>query len=296
MPATKRRNDDAILPLRAPKQQKTTASHPLGGNSSPSQHEALLSRWVALGKEFMDAVRVTISFFTGGEWLVFRATACRCLRTCHPQVGRDARDTLPVTAHSPSLPVEDGYASRLIPSPPPTPPPAPPPRASTSTHRLPTRQPIPTFSAEPTTSKLPTQLSTSAPAAPGIHQPARPARPNGSISLPPSQPAKYANARANAVASTSKTTLPAREDPKVSGFPGGAQSTGLMSPPSTQASESEIHSAVNAVTQRYPEVGAALQEHDRQRRRKVSTKKYIQREHIHAKQVGGVSSVRCEQY
>ena len=205
-----------------------------------------------------------------------------------PQGRRNTQDTLPVSAPPQQLPFEDGYASGHIPSPPPTPPPAPPPRASTSTHRLPARQPIPTFSAAPTTSK---QLSTSAPAVHGIHQRVHSAQPNGDISLPPSQPAKYVNARANAVASTSKTTLPAREDPKVSGFPGGAKSTGLMSPPSTQASESSIVTTRNAVAQRYPEVGAALQERDRQRRRKVSTKKYIQREHIHAKQVSETSNM-----
>ena len=197
-----------------------------------------------------------------------------------PQGRRNTQDTPPVSAPPHPLPVEDGYTSGHIPSPPLTPPPPLPPRAATSSHRLPARQPIPTFSAASTTSK---QLSTSAPAVPDMHQRVLSAQPNGDIRVPPSQPPKYVNARVNAIASTSRTPLLPREDPKVSGFPGGPQSTGLMSPPSTQASESSIYSVV---TRQYPEVGAALQQ--AAPKRKKSTKKYIERPHILAKEVSRI--------
>ena len=101
-------------------------------------------------------------------------------------------------------------------------------------------------------------------------------------------PALRMSSSANAVASTSKTTLPAPEAPKVSGFAGDTRASGLMSPPSTQASESSVRSAV---TQRYPEVGAALAENAH--RRKKPTKQYVEREHIHAKQVSSVHVCVC---
>lgn len=60
MPSIKRRADDSLLPLRAPKQRKTTAHHPCGGNSSPAQFESLGSRWLNLGKQFMTVMRDTL--------------------------------------------------------------------------------------------------------------------------------------------------------------------------------------------------------------------------------------------
>ncbi|TBU64826.1 hypothetical protein BD310DRAFT_805286 [Dichomitus squalens] len=258
MPATKRPADDAILPLRVPKQPKRTTTHPLGGNSSPSQYEALLARWSKVGMEFVALMKDTVLSVIGS--------------------GRDAPESLSVPPPTNNLPAANGHASGPIPSPSPSPPPAPPPRASTSAHRIPTRPRIPPFPTEPgTSSHTAIQLSTSAPAATETHRRIQSSQSNVDVSQPPIR-LKYVPPRPNAVASTSKTTLPALEDPKVSGFPGGAQSTGLMSPPSTQASESSIRSAV---TQKYPEVGAALQQ---ERRRRKRSAKYIERPHIHAKE------------
>lgn len=56
----KRSASDTLLPLRAPKQARTTTYHPLGGNSSPSQAEALPARWAKLGMEFFLVVRDTV--------------------------------------------------------------------------------------------------------------------------------------------------------------------------------------------------------------------------------------------
>ena len=285
MPARKRPADDTLLPLRAPKQPKRTANHPLGGNSSPTQGEVLFARWCAVSMDVMHLLKDTLLSVVGGEYPVLKDGVERCSSTCHYKVGRDAATSLPVSASSNRLPAENGDASGPIPSPPPSPPPPPPPRASTSAHRLPPRLPIPAFPVDANASSHRTQLSTSAPAAAGIHRRIQSSQPNADISQPPVHP-NHARSRPNAVASTSKTTLPAREDPKVSGFPGGPQSTGLMSPPSTQASESSIYSVV---TRQYPEVGAALQQ--AAPRRKKSTKKYIERPHILAKEVSRIYCV-----
>lgn len=179
---------------------------------------------------------------------------------------------------------EDLPDQTSIPSPPPSPPP--PPRASTS-RQLPPRKAIPVFSATSPTHQQTTQLSTSAPAASSIHQ-----RVQSHRNLIASQPtvilSKYASMQSNAVASTSKRTLASPEAPKVSGFRGDTMSSGLMSPPSTQASESSIRTVV---AQRYPEVGAALE--DSTHRRRKSVKKYVEREHIHAKQVRNPCGRAC---
>ncbi|KAI0359159.1 hypothetical protein OH77DRAFT_1448602, partial [Trametes cingulata] len=61
MLAHKRSASDTLLPLRASKQARTTTHHPLGGNSSPSQDEALVARWCKLGMEFIQVLRDTVS-------------------------------------------------------------------------------------------------------------------------------------------------------------------------------------------------------------------------------------------
>ena len=87
--------------------------------------------------------------------------------------------------------------------------------------------------------------------------------------------------QANAVASTSRQPLPDAQGAKVSGLPAAdTKSTGLMSPPSTQASTASI---VSAVTERWPEVGVALGQNPRRKKRQ-SAKPYVEREHIHAKE------------
>ncbi|KAH9890937.1 hypothetical protein C8Q73DRAFT_605835, partial [Cubamyces lactineus] len=257
MIARKRPASETLLPLRAPKQARTTISHPLGGNSTPSQDEALLARWSKLSWEFMQVLRDTFVVFN----------PCECPAGSTPSVTKCA---LPANEGSPEL--------VIMPSPPATPPPPPPPRASTSTRHLPPRPAIPSFPSDPPTHGSRPQLSTSAPAANGIHQRLQPHQNSSAAQARPIL-SKYANMQTNAVASTSKNTLASLDVPKVSGLHGDTRAAGLMSPPSTQASESSLRSAV---TQKYPEVGAALAESAH--RRKKSTKKYIEREHIHAKQ------------
>ncbi len=185
-------------------------------------------------------------------------------------------DSLPVFASSQASSEEDLREQTSIPSPPPSPPP--PPRASTS-RQLPPRKAIPVFPANSATHHQATQLSTSAPAASSIHQRVQSHR-NPVASQPTIILSKYASMQPNAVASTSRRTLTSPEAPKVAGFRGDTRSSGLMSPPSTQASESSIRTEI---AQRYPEVGAALE--DSTHRRRKSVKKYVEREHIHAKQV-----------
>ncbi|KAL1952204.1 hypothetical protein VTO73DRAFT_1353 [Trametes versicolor] len=229
----KRSASDTLLPLRAPKQARTTTYHPLGGNSSPSQAEALPARWAKLGMEFFLVVRDTVLSMP-----MFRR-------------GTD-EDALPASEASTE---EDLRERTSIPSPPPSPPP--PPRASTS-RQLPPRKAIPVFATNPITHHQATPLSTSAPAASNIHQRVQSHR-NPITSQPTVILSKYASMQPNAVASTSKRTLTSPEAPK--------------------ASESSIRTEI---AQRYPEVGAALE--DSTHRRRKSVKKYVEREHIHAKQ------------
>ncbi|CDO72453.1 hypothetical protein BN946_scf184977.g154 [Trametes cinnabarina] len=174
-------------------------------------------------------------------------------------------------------PLDENAQDHLaMPSPPPSPsPPPPPPRASNSSRQLPSRPAIPAFPSDPVIQGQLGRPSISAPDVRNIHQRTQS---HQSVGASQSRPilSKYASMQANAVASTSKNTL---EASKVSGLHGDTRSAGLMSPPSTQASESSLRSAV---TQQYPEVGAALAE--TAQRRQKSIKKYIEREHIHAKQ------------
>ncbi|RPD63186.1 hypothetical protein L227DRAFT_417057 [Lentinus tigrinus ALCF2SS1-6] len=256
----KRRASDTLLPLRAPKQPRITTHHPLGGNSTPSQDYALLARWTRLTVDFMHILKDTASFF-------LRLT------------GGTQEEPIYVPSRSVSAPVADEPGT--IPSPPPSPPPARPPQYATKVsapRKLPPRQPIPIFPAPPTTSHQLNQLSTSAPAAHGIHQRVQSGRDSGREQRPYLK--AYANMETNAVASTSKNTLSGPYDHKVSDLHEDPRSTGLMSPPSTQDSTSSI---VSQATQTYPELGAALQQNARKRRKSV--KGYVEREHIHAKAV-----------
>ncbi|RDX56114.1 hypothetical protein OH76DRAFT_597513 [Lentinus brumalis] len=253
----KRRASDTLLPLRASKQPRTTTHHPLGGNSTPSQDYALLARWTRLTVDFMHILKDTASFFVrlaGGT--------------------RDEPIYVPSRSASASAPPVHEQGS--IPSPPPSPPPA---RSTHPTRKLPSRQPIPIFPARPTTSHQPIQLSTSAPAANDIHQRVQTGRDSGKEHRPYLK--SYENLQqTNAVASTSKNTLSGPYDHKVSDLHEDPKSTGLMSPPSTQDSTSSI---VSHATQVYPELGVALRQNARRRRKSV--KGYIEREHIHAKAV-----------
>ncbi|KAH9853156.1 hypothetical protein C2E23DRAFT_698922, partial [Lenzites betulinus] len=262
MPSHKRPASETLLPLRAPKQRRTTTHHPLGGNSSPSQNEALFARWTRLGMEFWSVLRDTVVSITSCEF--------------GTPSDSDAMPSGPSRPHIGDYPQERA----AMPSPPPSPPPPPPPRATTSARQLPPRPAIPTFSrSRDAHQSQPKSLSTSAPAANEIHERVQPQQPNPYVYKPILT--KYASMQANAVASTSKSTIPPAEAaPKVSGFPDDTRSSGLMSPPSTQASESSIRSAI---TQTYPEISAALAE-THTHRRKRSAKKYVEREHIHAKQ------------
>ncbi|KAI8995349.1 hypothetical protein BD414DRAFT_378946, partial [Trametes punicea] len=257
MIAQKRSASESLLPLRAPKQPRRTANHPLGGNSSPSQDEALFARWTKLGTDLTHILRDTFL-------------------SMNPCEAADA-DALPVFAPSHAPPNGDLPEPPAIPSPPPSPPP-PLPRVSTTSRQLPPRPAIPIFPTDLVVHHQRSQLSTSAPAANDVHQRYQSRQNLGATQSRPIL-SKYASMQANAVASTSKNTLSSLEAPKVSGLHGDTRSAGLMSPPSTQASESSLRSAV---TQQYPEVGAALAE--TAQKRKKSVKSYIEREHIHAKQ------------
>ncbi|KAI0651615.1 hypothetical protein C8Q79DRAFT_48362 [Trametes meyenii] len=241
MVTRKRAASETLLPLRAPKQRRTTVQHPSFGYSSASQYEGLGARWMRLFNDFSRIARDTVNTFNPFRW------------------GDDA-DELP-TVQPPNAPMANGYPlHEQILSPPPSPTPSPPrpPRASTSARHLPPRPAIPIYAPAPATHRQPTQLSSSAPAASSIHQRTQ-SHPNLAAERPRPILTKYASMQANAVASTSKSALPTLEAPK--------------------ASESSLRSAV---TQQYPEVGVALEQSTH--RRKKSVKKYIEREHIHAKQ------------
>ncbi|KAI0824098.1 hypothetical protein BC628DRAFT_1379813 [Trametes gibbosa] len=250
MPSHKRAASETLLPLRAPKQARTTTYHPLGGNSSPSQNEALLTRWTRLGTEFMHVLRDTIISIAS--------------------LGKPSdADALPFSAPSQRHVEDELQEHNSMPSPPPSPsPPPPPPRATTSTRQLPPRPAIPNFPARQLSHQTQVKpLSTSAPVTHGTHQRVQTQQPNAYTHRPILT--KYASMQGNAVASTSKSAMPPVDAPK--------------------ASESSIRSAV---TQTYPEVGAALAETSTHRRKK-SVKKYIEREHIHAKQVSQSCARAC---
>ncbi|KAI0735421.1 hypothetical protein C8Q76DRAFT_712203 [Earliella scabrosa] len=264
MVGLKRRASDTLLPLRAPKQPRTTTHHPLGGNSTPSQNEALLARWKKLSVEFCRVVADTVACvarsFTGGA----------------------RHEALPRHNSEPAVSVSIAEEYGSMPSPPPSPPLAPPPPATNAARKLPTRQPIPVFPALPSQQHI-------------LPPPPRPATAHHGHDRAQADHEKsraahgpylstYANMQTNAVASTSKHTLSGPQDPKVSRLPRDTNTTGLMSPPSSQESAYSIRSAV---VQTYPEVAEALQQNPPRRRRK-SGKQYIEREHIHAKAVSGL--------
>ncbi|KAI0670138.1 hypothetical protein C8Q78DRAFT_946475, partial [Trametes maxima] len=261
MVTRKRAASETLLPLRAPKQRRTTVQHPSVGDSSASQYEGLAARWMRVFNDLSRVARDTVNTFNPFRW-------------------GDNASELPTVQPSNAPMVNDYPPHEQILSPPPSPTPSPPrpPCASTSARHLPPRPAIPIFTTAQATHHQRSQFSSSAPAASSIHQ-----RVHSHSNLAAEKPrpilTKYASMQTNAVASTSKSTLPTLEAPKVSGFPGDTRSSGLMSPPSTQASESSLRSAV---TQQYPEVGVALEQSTH--RRKKSVKKYIEREHIHAKQ------------
>ena len=94
MVGLKRRASDTLLPLRAPKQPRTTTHHPLGGNSTPSQNEALLARWKKLSVEFCRVVADTVACVARCECRRFRDP----LRVVHGvalQHSPEAPDTKP---------------------------------------------------------------------------------------------------------------------------------------------------------------------------------------------------------
>lgn len=276
----KRRASDTLLPLRAPKQPRITTHHPLGGNSTPSQDYALLARWTRLTVDLMHVLRDTASFFLRREYRHSQFCGSYMNPFLPSVAGGTQQEPIYVPSRSASAPAVDEEVP--IPSPPPSPPPnrAPLPATTTAAPRkLPPRQPIPVFPTAPTTARPPTQPSTSAPAAHGIHQRVQSGHDSGREQRPFLK--TYANMQTNAVASTSKNTLSGPYDHKVSDLYEDRKSTGLMSPPSTQDSTSSI---LSHATQTYPELGVALQQNARNKRRKPA-KGYVEREHIHAKAV-----------
>lgn len=195
-------------------------------------------------------------------------------------VGGTTEDSLPRYASEPPISTNVSEVEQgPIPSPPPSPPPLPPPPTSNAPRKLPSRQPIPSFPLDAGTFQQHNQARTSAPANHGVHQRDQSGQESNRAEQRPYL-RTYANMQSNAVASTSKNTLSVPQDPKVSGLPRDAHSTGLMSPPSSQDSVASIRSIV---TQAYPDVATALQQNPR--RRQKSGKQYIEREHILAKQV-----------
>ncbi|KAI0082254.1 cysteine proteinase [Panus rudis PR-1116 ss-1] len=63
MNVRKRRADDSLLPLRAPKIPRTTVTHHLGGNPSPNQDEGLLARWTYFFSEGANLMFETANTF-----------------------------------------------------------------------------------------------------------------------------------------------------------------------------------------------------------------------------------------
>lgn len=63
----KRRADEPLLPLRMPKQPRTTLLGHNGENPSPSQHEGILSRWISLAREAWVLGRLSVLHIVGGQ-------------------------------------------------------------------------------------------------------------------------------------------------------------------------------------------------------------------------------------
>ena len=281
MPSLKRPADDSILPLRAPKHRKTTAQHPNGENSSPSQLEGLASRWKVALTEVRGALSETMKY---GFTHIGRILGCEYL--INPEglyhgtldtVGkRSDANEVEEGPQQPQGPDANDHSS--IPSPPPSPPRKP---SASIGHALPPRPPIPfpTSRIEPSIPVVTNPANEPGPKQADI------SRPNGRPKAAPTH-SKYPPIQTNAVASTSRETLPGgsggARDGKVSGIPAAdPKSSGLMSPPSTQASSASV---IENVSETYPDVARVLKE---ERRRRSGERKaaYTHRPHIYAKQV-----------
>ncbi|OBZ79009.1 Sentrin-specific protease 1 [Grifola frondosa] len=241
MSSRKRQASDTLLPLRAPKHPRTTRDHYLGGNSSPSQFEALSARWGRLAMDFFKLLRDSVT-------QAFEPPA-----PTPEDVGR------------PSV------KATVIPSPPPSPPPPPPPPQVSSSGPPRRVSALPVLRL-PATTHPTSHVDAPAPASAGSTKTLAPppdATPTQGSSAP--QPSGEGPVSPRFVRKGSEPQA-------------NAQPNGVITPPSTDSSTSARETAINM----YPELSAALNRPHVRRRRSPEAgagagKRYIQREHIHAK-------------